>query len=451
MKIRSGRRTSGLIAALALTACGSSGSDVPDARHNIDALFLDGPAAIHVDAALPPDATPTSIAVTVTQGGVPVNAATVLADGVSGPQTQATTDDTGTTTVNVSGTSDLTIVVQLNGLAELFTMTGVAPGEAITFGLPALTTPTISVNVGGTAPDSSTNFDLWVPSPSNNLSDHQFQLAGNGMPSMIPLPANATTTPIDLVAISGDGTQYVGVPAQTYADHSHFSLPTNWAPLVPFTFSATGLPIEVTSVGGNMSMLSDGFGLSGGGTSMVLTNGDASGSMNFAPFGEISRSNMQVNTANQTQALNHATADSISNYTITGDNLLPWIENVVVGGTPLAVSWSTAASGGTAVLQGYIIEMQYTTTAGSVSWYATIDPNATSWTLPKLPSSLDMWSPVGATNVNAFPLGLNSSALTDYKNLRTVVAADINLLNGQGDALSLRDTTVSFPFSTAQQ
>ena len=137
--------------------------------------------------------------------------------------------------------------------------------------------------------------------------------------------------------------------------------------------------------------------------------------------------------------------------TITGDNLLPWIENVVVGGTPLAVSWSTAASGGTAVLQGYIIEMQYTTTAGSVSWYATIDPNATSWTLPKLPSSLDMWSPVGATNVNAFPLGLNSSALTDYKNLRTVVAADINLLNGQGDALSLRDTTVSFPFSTAQQ
>ena len=400
------------------------------------------------DASSPPDAAPTTIAVTVTQAGVPVSAATVLADSASGTQTQATTGDTGAATISVSGISDVTIVVQLTGLAEIVTMTGVQPGEAVTFALPDADPQTITFDVGGTSPDSSTAFDLWVPSPSNNLSDHQFPMAGNGMPSVITVPANAVTTPIDLVAISGDGTEYSGVPARTYSAGDAVTLTMDWMPVSTFMFAATGMPDEVTSVSGNMSMLSDGFGLSGGSTSMELADGSASGSMTFAPFGEVYRSNMQVGTAIQSQALNHASADEFDSYTVTGDSLLPWITNVAMAGTPLAMTWSTTASGGSLTPQGYVIEMQYTTTAGSAFWIATRAPDATSWTLPTLPSSLSMWSPVGATNVSGFPISLYSSAITGgYNAFRTLVCADLDLLNGHGNALELGDTVSSFPFN----
>ena len=83
-----------------------------------------------------------------------------------------------------------------------------------------------------------------------------------------------------------------------------------------------------------------------------------------------------------------------------------------------------------------------------MNWIATIDPTATSWTLPTLPDSLAGISPSNATgDVSGVPFSITSNTLTTYAALRTALFANLAALQTK-DTAGFGDLVVSSPNGT---
>ena len=376
---------------------------------------------------------------------------TVLADNAAGIQTQATTADTGAATVAVtSDSNEITVVLQLGQNVELLTMNGVAPGENLVFALPVPDNSTFKVHLSGTSPDSSSSFQVCVPLPKSNTLTNCTTFPGDGTSTSIALPGSAATTPIDIVATftSDSGMQYVALTQQTFAADQTYTLPTNWAATTNVPFTATGMPDIITTFDPGVKRVIDGNEMNDSfseGVDVGVVDGSATDSVDVAAIPGQYQASANVKTGTMTQSFVRTLASVPTSETITGDDLAPWIINVAVGGTPLAMTWDVMDSGGSTQPGGYLMQAQYTTSTATVTWIAMIDSSATSWTLPTLPDSLAAISPSNATgDVTGFPFSMNSSTLTTYLELRTALFGHLGALQSR-DTSGFGDIVVSSP------
>ena len=429
-------------ALLATVACGSSSPGLADGR----ALDSRGIDASSIDATSAVDASPTTISLTATVGGQPLANAPVLVDGSSGPQTQTTTDSNGKATVDALGPSNITVLSIGEGATELLTMNGALPGEQLTFGFPGADPADISVSIGGTPPNNQGLLELYAPTLYTS-QQNRTELASDGTPTMISFPGKTGTTPVTVVALTGDGSQYVALPKTTYSDQESVTLPTNWMPTSTMNYQFTGIPAEVDTVTPSFNSVTAGMQVNSnvnGQTTIV--DGAGTATAKFAPVVDQYRVGATFASGQAGQAVTVLQSTIPTSMTITGDQLAPWITAAAPSTDPVAINWSTTDSGGSAVVDGYIMLAQYAATSGSVTWYATQDPSATSWTLPILPDSLSMWSPVGASNFFGFPISIASADVDGYAAFRALVISDISFI-ATGNTTAYGLVTASAPIS----
>ena len=419
------------IAAFAFAACSNSSPDVPDARRVID-------------SGAPIDATPTTISLTLTIAGSPSSGAVVLADGPNGTQTQATTDSSGDATVNVSGTSDVTLALVQGGGAQFITIGAVAAGQHLILSIPS-DDQKMQINVGGTSPDTST-FSLAVPA-SEGDPDNTVALAGDGTTSHVNIPANGATTPIDLVALTSDATQYVAITGQTFTSGQSVQLPSTWSPVSTVTINASALPSDVTSVFASINSFSDNLKLETGGAGNAATpdTGAATVTTTFAPVGSSFRTGLHLANGGSSQIVFRHTAQAPTTVAVTGSELAPWISNATATSSPARLQWTVTDSGGTATLVGCVLGVNYSLGENNVQWSAILPGDATSWTLPTLPASLAQWAPASDTSIsigNFFAVS-QTTTTTNFPSFRTLFLAHPNLFSGDDSALG--DFVVTAP------
>jgi hypothetical protein len=306
--------------------------------------------------------------------------------------------------------------------ASVTTITGVKPGDDLTFGLKAAATIT---NQGGqttmtaTFPLASdaTLYQFFTPcgfSGSNNVS-----------PVTLNFRDSCHGTTFDLLGVASGGSlttpRFVKLTSVNYQSGGSFNIPLSFSTMAPFTVNLTNVPDAVSNMSVNRSSMI-------GNQPVATTNasvtgdppaGDVSITLPF-PQGVGTRSELLISmnhpdaAHNQWHEVHTATLGTSATMDL-GKQQLPWFRDLVQ--TPTGATWTMVAAGDAP--DGMMTQWSGRWTSGTrsvlITWSVAQPAEMAGMTLPRLPAAYAMLDP-GQQTVAVKP-SFMTLYMADYDNL----------------------------------
>lgn len=323
--------------------------------------------------------------------------------------------------------------------AEITTITGVEPGDDLTFGVAARATIT---NQGGQT-TMSANY-----TPFAGATSHLFFTTcgafsgGTTSPVTLTFRDSCHGPTFDLVAVAAGGTatppRYARLTGINHVNGQSFTIPGGFATMSNFAVNVQNVPAEVSSMSATRSSMLDHAAVAGQSVSFGDPPAGAVAATipyppNVGTRAEVSLS-MSRSDASGSQAHAVHTATVASSIDIDLDRQrVPWLS--ALGTTPTGATWTTAVPGdmpdGMLTLwTGRWVIGGRTTTVG---WRIAHAPSATGISLPRL-------SPAHAA------IDPQAQAVAVTPTNGTVFAVDLDMIDGYAEFRRQPDTLVFSPF-----
>jgi hypothetical protein len=366
----------------------------------------------------------------------PVTVIALDPDGASGPEAgvqvafleptgvlaaEVTTDANGKATADVLPGASVTAVYVVSATQHaLETVTGVKPGDTITIGDVADTTPdgTFTVNLIDVL--GTSEYDVYGPCGAGTFVPPNPIAGGTRHPNAvvatdpvtISLQKGCETSTMDLVAVrlvAGVATDYVELAGVPYVASGSVTQTASWTPVASLALDVNDIPTDVTTV--NVAgVVPDDHGFYASITPTININ-DAQASMSVP----LAHTALLISTLDGTRAGEQQIYDMVdgtkTSYALdAGAALLPWVDPPVLDAATGKLT--TASTGGNGPGDAFEVDVSYqrpgTTPVGYVwtVWSASIGDV----TLPTLPTDLADNSPQATDTVqisNAFVFDLD--------------------------------------------
>jgi len=460
---------------VAVAGVGSACGSVQDTGHLADAPpapidapptpMADAPPIVDIDA--PPPAPVKVTVLTVAGDGAPdPTAKVVFQDAVGAVVQDGAVDATGhaQALLPTGGSVAVIRVVTDNTTdlsAQVTVMTGVKPGDDLTFGIKAA--PTI-LNQGG-ATTMTANF----PPDSAAGAATFYTSCGVSSGASDPIKGVATLTfrdschggTFDLLGIATGGNlvtpQFVKLTNVSYQGGAAFTVPTSFADMSNFAVTLQNVPDQLSSIRVTRSSL---IGNVAVGPQLITTSAPAAGSLAvtvpFPPgFGTRSELSVGMTRADATsfQLFDAHTETLTASATLdVGALALPWITDLKP--TPTGATWSTVADGDKP--DGMLTQWSGSWTdatgrAVSVGWRVIQPAQASGITLPKLPAAYAAVDPSQQTVVVSpglmFVVFGDYDQVAGYDDLRRQAETYLPIMiNITGDVPSALGAFIGTPF-----
>ena len=430
---------------LLATACGKTLPLLPDGAGGgdgggIDALALSDASQLITVTVLSTDQAATPVA------SIPV----ILLDATGTLIASGTTDDHGQFTHAASAGASVTIVRTINnntGGADLTTIAGANPGDALVFGAPAGSV----VNSGA----------MTIVYPT--IFDAEFYEADDGCSSASATSGNTITlqhysecaAASELILTSVTSTNisnhYIDVPHQMFTDGNEIDLSTSqWTDTPTKTFAYANLPTNLSTllhIDGSVAIMSNGRASYRIDDSATVSGTTASTTTFLPPVGtalevqsQIARSDSENWGAQQ--IIEMTTPDAQYSLDVSAA-LSSWIDSSSVTFDPSirTVGWTTGASDGAQAqnsAKAMAIDAYYSRVDGNYHWrvYAAA---ASSLTLPALPSAFATYAPNANDSVSDQVLYIGTNAGASYDSIRN----HIDFLNYDTEAFIANTPSVT--------
>ena len=440
-------------------------ADAPAASIDAPATTIDAPTAPDIDA---PPPTPVKVTVLTTGGdGAPDPAAKVVFQDAAGAVIQDGAVDaaghtqamlpTGGTVVVIRTTTDSATLLA----AQVTVMTGVKPGDDLTFGIKA--PPTI-LTLGG-----ATTMTATFPPDSAAGATTFYTDCGGSSGASDPIKGVATLTfrdschgaRFDLIGIASGGNllapQFVTLTNINYQGGAAFAIPTAFGDMPQFTVNLQNVPDKLASLQVTRASMIGNVAVA---PQVSFTSAPAAGSLAvmvpFAPgFGTRSELALGATRADATsfQVFDVHTDTLTASATVDAGALaLPWITDLKAN--PTGATWTTVAQGGTP--DGMLTQWggSWTDATGravSVAWRVIQPAQASGITLPKLPVAYASVDPSQQTVVVSprllFVVYGDYDQVSGYDDLRRMAESYLPLMfSVSGDVPSALGAFTGMPF-----
>jgi hypothetical protein len=320
--------------------------------------------------------------------------------------------------------------------ASITTITGVAPGDELTFGLKAR--PTI-VNQGGQTSMTASY------TPSSGATSHIFyttcgtSFAGTTSPVTLTFRDSCHGPMFDLVGVASGGTlttpRFLRLTNIAYQGGGSFTIPVGFSTMSNFTVNALNVPAEISSMSVRRASMLEHTAVA----SQSVSAGDpAAGTVStIVPYGPTvgTRSLVALSfirpdaVGTQTHTVHTSTLASSLDVDLGGQRV-PWLTGMA--GSSTGASWTVAVPGDTpdGMLTQWIGRWVIDNRTTTVTWRIAHPPSATGVTLPRLPGAHAALDPQAQT----VPISLLSGS---------VLTVDYDVVNGYGEFRQQPDTLVT--------
>ncbi len=323
---------------------------------------------------------------------------------------------------------------------DIMTITGVEPGDELTFGL--ATRPTITNQGGQTTMSASYT-------PSSGATSHLFfttcGIASGGTTSPVTLTFRDSChgPTFDLVGVASAAAitpRYVRLTNINHENGQSFTIPGGFLTMSTFTVNVQNVPAEISSMSASRSSMLDHAAVA---TQSVSLGDPAAGPVSATvpyppPVGtraEVSLSMARTGASgSQVHAVHTATVASSIDIDL-GRQGVPWLSSPTW--SPTGVSWTTAVPGDApdgmlTVWNGrWVIGNRST----QVTWRIAHAPSATGISLPRLPPAHAAFDPQAQT-VPIMPTPFVTG---------TLFAVDYDVVGGYAEFRRQPDTLLSSP------
>jgi len=313
--------------------------------------------------------------------------------------------------------------------AQVTTITEVAPGDALTFGLTAFP----SVSQGGQT-TMTASFPLVTGAPMYRFSTPCGTVSTQGSPVTLSFRDSCHGATFDLLGTTlvNDVPMYVRLPGVVYQAGTAFSIPTAFAAMPIFTVNASNVPTEVSSMNASRASLAGNLAVSSTGVTVPgdPPAGNVSVDIPF-PSGFGTRSEVIVimgrpDAAAPQEVQLHTAVLGTSASVDVGKQPLPWVTNFAQ--TATGATWTQVAPGdgaGAALLSWngqWMANGKMVTVTRNLA--QPVSTTAISMTLPRLPASyaaVDPEQQTVAVALNGGKLYLgNYDVLNGYAQIRAM-------------------------------
>jgi hypothetical protein len=347
--------------------------------------------------------------------------------------------------------------------AQLNTITGVKPGDDLTFGYKAR----LNNVSGGGQTTMTANF-----TPVTGASHVFYTACGQSLgvtasPVTLTFRDSCHGATFDLMAVASGGMlttpRYIRLNDINYENGQSFTIPVGFSPMSNFTINALNVPAEISSMSGARSSMLDNAAVA----KQSASAGDPpAGTVALTvPYGttvgtraevELSFARSADATGSQTHAVHTATIASSINIDLDRQKL-PWFSSLVWNST--GATWNTVVPGDTPDGQIMLWTGRWTigTRQTNISWRIAHAPSATEIKLPRLSPTHAALDPQAQTAAIT-SIGGNALYTVDYdvldgydgyrqqpETLTFVTLDDINAFVGMPFQRRLYPVAISLP------